>query len=106
MPTLADLARDPSTLDGLPAEAIPALVGEAASLHARLLARLMASGQDGKPDSPERLLSVDEAARMLQVSKSWLYKRTARLPFVVKVGSRVCYSEAGIRAWIRRRMGR
>lgn len=50
---------------------------------------------------PDRLLTVGEAARKLQVSKDWIYRNHKRLQFATKLGPKnVRCSERGIEKWI------
>jgi predicted DNA-binding transcriptional regulator AlpA len=52
----------------------------------------------------DRLLSLEEAAAKLQVSHSWLYRRSMKLPFAVRNGRKLAFSEKGIEEYIRRGM--
>jgi hypothetical protein len=49
-------------------------------------------------------ISVEEAARSLGVSPSWLYKNRGELPFVGRIGRRVVCSAAGVERYRRRRL--
>lgn len=52
---------------------------------------------------PDRLLTVEEAAAVLSVSKRWLYSHAGRLPFARHLSHRALrFSEAGLRRWIDR----
>ena len=53
----------------------------------------------------DRLLSVEEAARMLHKAESWIYRRVKTLPFIVRDGRSVGCSLLGIQEYIRRRSG-
>ena len=55
------------------------------------------------PSSPDRLLTVDEAATVLSVSQRWLYDHAGRLPFARRLSRRALrFSETGMRRWIER----
>ena len=75
-----------------PAAELPALVGRLAQAQAVALARLTTPpAQDHRPEVQDGNISVAEAARLLGVSKSYLYKNAQALPFMVKIGRRrVC----------------
>lgn len=69
-----------------------------------LLALLDGEYQPSTPDSsPSRLLDADAAAERLGMSKVWLYRNAARLPFARKVGRSLRFDAAGIDRWVARR---
>lgn len=49
------------------------------------------------------LLDAKAAAERLGMSKVWLYKNSARLPFARKVGRSLRFDAAGIDRWLARR---
>jgi predicted DNA-binding transcriptional regulator AlpA len=54
-----------------------------------------------KAEPNDRLLSVEEAAKMLDVSIDWLYRHSKKLPFTRKVGPKMLrFSSHGIGQWI------
>ena len=74
-----------------------------------LAARLIESTEEraaSQPAEGDRLLTVEEAAQRLGVAPDWLYRRTTRLPFTVRLGRTLRFSEVGITRWIRSRRGR
>lgn len=55
------------------------------------------------PSSPDRLLTAEEAAAVLGVSRRWLYAHAGHLPFARHLSRRALrFSEAGLRRWIER----
>ena len=88
----------------MPLEQIPALVAEVASEQAALsaiqgvlMARLLVTPAvyDSGADN-DRLLTAEEVARLLGVTKRWVQRRAKRLPFSRHISARsVRYSEAG-----------
>ena len=49
----------------------------------------------------DRLLTAEEAARMLSVSPDWLYRNVRKLPFSRKLGPKMLrFSKLGIEKWI------
>jgi|SRR5262245_2483176 len=102
---LGALLADPSRVAHVPLHQIPALLIELASVQARLAAvegavagcLLAAHTPQSEPD---RLLTADEAADRLGVTKDWL-RRRGTLPFVVRLSEGVVrYSSAGIDAFL------
>jgi hypothetical protein len=78
---------DPERVQDVPPDALPALLAQFTALQIGLAARLaVVSG--APPDEPDRLLTIDEAAQLLAVTKDWLRRRSA-LPFVVKLSDGV-----------------
>lgn len=107
IPKLADLLEDPGKASSLPAEAIPELRGQLAKLDTLLLCRLLGANSNGNPSTPAgRNLGVKEASQKIGVSQDWLYRKAGELPFTVRIGRRVLFSESGIEKYIRQRMGR
>lgn len=110
IPKFTDLLVDPGKVALLPPESIPAVLGELERLRATLWARLtLTQSNGGHEDSSsdgDRLLSAKEAAAKLGSSSDWLYRHSRSLPFTVRMGRRVQFSEAGIERYIRQRMGR
>jgi excisionase family DNA binding protein len=50
---------------------------------------------------PDRLVDIDEAAKLLSVSEDYLYHNLKRLPFVRRLGPRLLrFSFNGIQKWI------
>ncbi len=96
----------------MPLEQIPALVAKVASEQAALsavqgvlTARLLVTPavHDSGADA-ERLLTAEEVAHLLGVTKRWVQRRARRLPFARRISVRsVRYSEAGLRRWMTNR---
>ncbi len=108
-PDLSTLLQDPARGAEMPPEAIPALLAHLAALQSALTARLLAASTgNGQPEArgEDRLLSVPEAAQKFGVSEDWLYRKASKLPFTVRLGSRLRFSERGIERYIRQRQGR
>jgi predicted DNA-binding transcriptional regulator AlpA len=50
---------------------------------------------------PDRLLSAEEAAKMLSMSTDWLYRHAKRLPFTRKLGPKMLrFSYLGIQKYL------
>ena len=49
----------------------------------------------------DRLLTVDEAAKLLGVTKRWLYRHQRNLPFARSLSRKnIKFSEVGLRKWM------
>lgn len=104
-PSLDALAANPGQA---PLETIPALLMQLAALQTALAARL-ATGMNGHTaaaPAEDRLLSIAEAAALLNVSRDWLYRRAARLPFTVRLGRTLRFSAQGLARYLRQRQCR
>jgi excisionase family DNA binding protein len=104
LPTLDELAGDPTTATALPREAVPVLLARCAVVQGALTARLLAPGGNGSPEPPagDRLLTIPQVASRLGVPPAYCYElaRRAVLP-VVRVGPKyVRVSADGLTAWI------
>jgi predicted DNA-binding transcriptional regulator AlpA len=114
IPNLADLLADASRISDVPAEAIPGLLGDIERLRAGLWARLTipTATTNGPAADGDRLLTVEEAAQKLGMSKDWIYSHiNADLkPAVSRIGSgerkAVRFSAAGLDRYIKIRTGR
>jgi predicted DNA-binding transcriptional regulator AlpA len=81
------------------------MVGELERIKTIAL-RLALTPPSGNGQGEDRLLTVDEAALKLAVTKDWLRRRSDDLPFVVKLSEGVVrYSAKGIEQYIAARAG-
>ena len=104
---LATLAADPERVADVSPEALPHLIGEVETLKARLWARLQAAQvapaappQPARNGGPDRLLTAQEAADRLGVSKRWMYRKADELPFTRRIGEGTLrFSERGLERW-------
>jgi excisionase family DNA binding protein len=48
----------------------------------------------------DRLLTVDEVCKILNVPKGWLYHRAKQLPFTRKIGGNLRFSANGLQRYI------
>jgi predicted DNA-binding transcriptional regulator AlpA len=91
VPLLDEIARDPSRARGLSGPALVALALKATAAQSAIAQAqaelLLASPQHvASADAGEdRLLTVAEAAAMLNVPRPWLYRRHKRLGLAVKL---------------------
>ena len=105
IPTLDQLAADPTKAASLPVDATEKLLAQVHVVEGVLLARLLSTRvqRDGQPEAPpegDHFLTPEEAAKILGVTVPWLYRHAARLPFTRRL-SRKClrFSEAAVRKW-------
>jgi len=107
---LTGLLRDLETLlIELPRDALPDFFGGLERLRwvaYNLKARDSSPQYENPKASSDRLLTSEEAAKKLSVSADYLYRQARRLPFTVRIGKLVRFSEAGLDAWIRKRAGK
>jgi excisionase family DNA binding protein len=108
--SLDDLVEDPNRANTLPPEVASALLLRCAVAQSALIGRLLAA-PTGSPNGikdahDDHLLDVEEAARRLGTSQDYLYRNAKKLPFTVRIGSRLRFSARGIDRFIRARQGR
>lgn len=110
--TLDELARDPKRIGELTRAEVGTLLVRLSALSLALASRLATStadaasnDADGAP-GPDRLLDVNEAAKIIGMSATTLYRNKDRYPFFVRNGHQVRFSGNGIAKWISRRAGR
>jgi excisionase family DNA binding protein len=53
-----------------------------------------------KGSKEDRLLTVEEVCKTLNVTEAWLYHNTRKLPFVRKVGGLLRFSSNDLQRWI------
>lgn len=76
-------------------------------IAARIIAAMTAM-KDSTPagSEPDRLLTLDDAARQLGVKTTWLQRHARSLPFARRLGHRTLrFSARGIERWLARRTG-
>jgi predicted DNA-binding transcriptional regulator AlpA len=111
--SIASLVANPSSVAGVPVDRIPSLVVELASeqsalaaLQGALSARLLVSqlSAAAQENSGERLLTAEEVATVLGVTRRWVQRRARRLPFARRISEHaIRYSESGLKRWMSNR---
>ena len=111
-PTVGQVILDPEQARDVPADLVPKYIVSLATLLSRVEMAVGAlshrlpvvfNGKTVQTESGDRLLNVKQAAVRLGRSSDWLYRRAAKLPFTVRNGRGVQFSEAGIEQWIHAR---
>jgi hypothetical protein len=104
VPSLDQLARDPSAAVGLPPVALAALHLQCtAALSAIGLAWATAgqSAQSTSDTADDQMLTVDEAASILRCERRWIYRHANTLPFVRRLSPRsLLCSRKGVERWL------
>jgi excisionase family DNA binding protein len=79
----------------------PSLIGEALFRMIREAVRLELQCLQTESKDEDRLVSVEEAAELLGVSRDWLYRRASKLPFTRKLGPKMLrFSSIGIQKYL------
>lgn len=97
-PTLTDLLADPGRIGQVDPEQARRLLIEIATIQPLLMTRALASC--GATSNADRLLKVADTARRLGQSPDWLYRHAARLPFTVRQGRGLRFSEQRLERYI------
>jgi excisionase family DNA binding protein len=103
---LAALVEDPARVATVPPGRIPALLSQLSALQGAMAARLISADREEPVSGEDTLLTVDQAAERLGVSTDWLFRRSRTLPFVVRLGRHLRFSNRGIDRYLRTRTGR
>ena len=82
-------------------ENIAPIMAQMAAIQLSLAARLVSVTTEQSQEETDNLLTIEEAAERLKCSPDWLYKRARALPFTVRVGRSLRFSERGIEEAIR-----
>lgn len=104
VPSVDDVARDPTLADGLPYQARRLLILRALTAVAALAAVDGDSADaDSKASESDRVLLIDDAAKMLNMTHDYLYRNWAKLGLGYKdADGRVKFSLHKIQRYIRR----
>jgi len=109
VPRLEELVADPDKLRVLDDDTAQALKTQAIEalnlLHSLDVERSQMLTHNCERGRGDRLLNVDEAGEKLGVKLDWLYNHHKCLPFTVRHGKLLRFSELGIEEYIRRRIG-
>ena len=104
VPSLDQLARDPSAAVGLPAAALAALHMQATAVLSAIGLAWASSGQGAQSigeTADDQMLTVDEAAEMLRRKRRWIYSHADNLPFVRRLSPRsLLCSRKGVERWL------
>ncbi len=93
----------PDPMD-IPTESIAPVITRLASLQTALAARLLVepvkASQRDSPDGEDELLTITDAAQLLNVSEDWIYRRANRLPFTRRLSRKALrFSKIGLLKW-------
>ena len=106
--TAAELVAHPERIVEVEPTDAPRFIALLTTTAAMLAARLLELPTEGTPaprgDAGD-LLRITEAAKRLNVSKTWLYRRVNRLPFVVRLEREVRVSASGLERYLRAKKG-
>lgn len=109
VPRLEELVADPGHVRVLDTETALVLKTQALTaltlLHGFDLQRGSKFVENRERPRADRLLNVQEAAEKLRVKPDWIYRHHGDLPFRVRHGRLLRFSELGIEDYIRRRLG-
>jgi hypothetical protein len=94
----AELQNALKTATELPPEQLPRLLGELEEIRCTALARLSAPAP---AQAQDQLLDVEAAAHRLGVSRDYLYRHHAELPFTRRMGKALRFSVCGIEKYLR-----
>jgi predicted DNA-binding transcriptional regulator AlpA len=108
---IASLLTNPAVAVDIPLHQVPSIVAELTSQQAAILTvlgmlttRIVVQQQPVPPETGDRLLTADEVAEALGVTKRWVQRRARRLPFARRLSEHaVRYSECGLRRWMENR---
>jgi len=108
VPSLDAIAADPAKVTTLPPAAAIALYSRAVVVLAALGPALsMSAGPRREAPAPAEadLLDVEQAARRLGKSTSWLYRNARALPFTVRVGVSLRFDPRRLAQYVAERAG-
>lgn len=89
----------------IPAENVAPAIARLTSLQAVLVSRLItptnnSSRHNSGSDDSDELLTTADAAKLLNVSEDWIYRRAGRLPFARRLSRKALrFSKSGLLKW-------
>lgn len=104
IPSLDALAADPELVKALPAPVVQHILIQVTSLLPLLVAYFGGSILPMEKPQDDTLLTIDEAAAILGKTKDALYRHSNKLPFTVRDGRSLRFSQNGIQKYIRARL--
>jgi hypothetical protein len=103
---LSAVLGDPSRAASLPRELLPAAFSHVSAVMAALAGAATAPVSAERAEPNDRLLTLEQAAALANVSVRWL-RRHRDLPFFVQLSKKnLRVSETRLRRWLERRAGR
>jgi hypothetical protein len=95
----------------IPTESIAPVITRLSSLQTALAARLIRmpinlNQNESLPESEDELLTTADAAKLLNVSEDWMYRRAGQLPFARRLSRKALrFSKAGLLKWRKPKQG-
>lgn len=103
VPSLDAIAADPSVVRGLSRDTVFQLSLRAQSVTLACALAMISGAAPATVAEQDRLLTAEEAATILGVSRKWIYGHQA-LPFVVRISEKkLRVSEQRLRKWMKQR---
>src|SRR5215472_4008006 len=98
--SLDALVSDPAQIAGLEHAQVCAVLTQLAGLQTALAARLL-NHQEPAVAEPDRMLSIEQAAGILQQTPEWIRRHAKRLPFVRRIArKKFLISETALNRWL------
>ena len=83
----------------------PEMLGELERLKASLWLRMTIGTGKPTPSEPDTLLTAEEVAERLHVTKGYVYRNARSYPFMIRQGRYVRFSSHGLEQYLKRRQG-
>ena len=93
------------TIERATPEQCPLFMGQLEQLKASLWLRMTIGTGKALQSQPDRLLTADEVATRLNVTKGFVYRNARSYPFVIRQGRYVRFSNNGLEQYIRKHQG-
>ena len=84
----------------------PNLLGELERLKASLWLRIAMSSAKQAPPQVDCLLTAEDMAHRLRVTKEYVYRNARKYPFTVREGRYVRFSQVGLARYLERHQGK
>jgi hypothetical protein len=102
VPSLDEIADDPSRLQELPGRTLATLAARTAAIQAALAQQQIQLAAEPLRTAPasDRTLDADEIAVELGVDRRWVFRYAKRLPFIKRISRKsLVASESAVKRW-------
>jgi excisionase family DNA binding protein len=104
--SLASIVLNPELRPDLTYEQIGQILVDVCDVLFLMATQLESKAMRTPTQTPDHLLTIEQAAKQLAVSKDFLYRNAKSLPFAIRLGRSLRFSASGIERYLRQRISK